>query len=178
MSIDLKLLALLFVGACSTSGAFFKSPQLGSVRIIKNSQTSQLRGIRLQEIEARYALERDKTRSLEDFLMEAEKNGALYASHLRITDFGPTETCIIFVGPEEELKTELLTQLHAQDTTQKAKAQPQQIRSDYLSERYSQWKLAETKALCQPADSSRASGYTLIQARVYLSANKLNSTTE
>lgn len=176
MMIERKLLPLLLLSACSSQSGLFKSQGPGEgVRIIKNSQTHKLRGIRLQEMESRYALERDKTQVLVDFLSEAGKSGALFVSHIRVTDYSPTESCVLFVGPEEELKTELLTQLNASTGAIAAsKNKARQVRTDYLSEHYSKWRLAETKALCQPADGSRTSGFTLVQARVYLSAEKLN----
>jgi len=147
------------------------------VRIVKNSQTYNVRGIRLQEMEARYAINQDKTQALINFLNEATKTGAIFVNHLRVTEFGPNETCVIFVGPEEELKAELLTQLNSPTPSAPARARPKQIRTDIISENYSRWKISETKAVCQPAvgvGTSSFKPYVLIQGRVYLSSEAKN----
>lgn len=128
-------------------------------------------------MEARYPLKEDKTEALIKFLNEASKSGALFVSHLRVTEFAAAETCVIFVGPEEELKTELLTQLNSQIPNASPRVRPKQVRTDIISENYSKWKISETKALCQPASGVGTSSfkpYTLIQGRVYLSKEAKN----
>ncbi len=170
-------LTLVFVSCSSSTTPLLKSETPEGVRIVKNSQTYNVRGIRLQEMEARYPINQDKTVSLVNFLNEATKAGAIFVNHLRVTEFGSSETCVIFVGPEDELKAELLTQLNAQTPSAPARARPKQIRTDVISENFSRWKISETKAVCQPATGVGTSSfkpYVLIQGRIYLSSEVKN----